>query len=217
MKASLLLRRMDKRHNVIEERILPMRSWTRKFFEQWYTMAGHNSNTVAGTTDILSVARTLGATAHYYCNLLIASPPGSIFSPILTSQRASMSLLDDDSVPPGELVGIVVGSDNTAVTPADNKLGTQIAHGDAAGELIYGGCLVFPPVFAGANGSMEIQRYFENRSGGNVTVEEAGIYSPGFIVAGSAYIFCIAHDVTGGVVVADTEILEVTYTVQITV
>lgn len=217
MKAFLTLRRLDKKRNLIEERILPMRSWTLKFMQLWYPLAGHNSNTVAGVTDINGNARVLGANAHYYCNLLIASPPGDVWAPILTSQKASMTCIDTTGVPLGQQLGIVVGSDNTAVTPADSKLVTAIAHGDAAGELIYGGCEVFPPEVAGASASMEIQRLFENRSGGNVTVEEVGIYSTGWLVAGSAYIFCIARDVTGGVVVADTELLEVTYTVQITV
>jgi hypothetical protein len=136
-----------------------------------------------------------------------AKVPGIVYNKLATSTLC------------GQDVGIVVGSDNTAAAPNDDALGTQISHGVAAGELQYGGMEVLVPTFANPNGEMIIRRFFTNDSGGGVTIEESGIYALGAAgIGATTWAFCIARDVVApAVVVADTEILVVTYTVQITV
>jgi hypothetical protein len=223
--STLELKRLNLNSQVLEKRVQPMRSWTRHFFDLWYELLACGVNTLAAITDITGAGYNMGvvtANGGPLANLIIASPPGG--AKFLTlGQNESYPIFAGDYQFAGDLVGIQAGTNNAAVTPTDNALGTRIAHGSAATQLEYGGTEVLQPVFADPNGSMIIRRYFTNNSGGGITVEEVGIYAVGFNVrAGfnqksTNRIWCIAHDVTGGVAVADTEILEVTYTVGITV
>ena len=99
--------------------------------------------------------------------------------------------------------------------------------GSAAAELEYGGCDIFGLTIADPDGEFSIRRLFTNNSGEAITVKESGIHAavtkyvgggdhPYF--QGQAYAICVARDVLGApVVVADTEVLQVTYTPQITV
>ncbi len=109
--------------------------------------------------------------------------------------------------------GILVGSDNTAVTFDDFAMGVLINHGAAGGELGYsitenvvgawdGGTLVYSVTHA---------RTFANTSGGNVTVRESGLV--GRIAPGDGLDRSIMtlHDVFADVVVANGEDLRVVY------
>ncbi|MBA7589945.1 hypothetical protein ES708_32044 [subsurface metagenome] len=93
----------------------------------------------------------------------------------------------------------------------------QVEAGDL--PLEYGGCELIGIAFSDPNGEFTIRRYFTNNSGGLITVEEVGIHAVG--TKGSypygAWPFLIARDLTGGIAVADTEILRATYVPQITV
>lgn len=86
-------------------------------------------------------------------------------------------------------------------------------------QIEYGGCELLSIAFADPNGQFTIRRYFTNNSGGSITVNEVGIYSVGTDSwnTHSSWAFLIARDPTGGIAVADTEILRVTYVPQITV
>ena len=73
--------------------------------------------------------------------------------------------------------GSVVGSGTTAVTLADFALDTQIAHGVGAGQLQYGATsFVYPPAQLANEFFFKLSRAFTNGSGGNVSVNEFGIY-----------------------------------------
>ena len=96
--------------------------------------------------------------------------------------------------------------------------------GRSVGELYYGACNVENLIIANPNASFDIKRFFTNRSGGNITVQESGLMASakrGAAAASkwntAAAPFLIARDTFAGVVVADTEILLVTYTPSITV
>ncbi len=93
--------------------------------------------------------------------------------------------------------------------------------GRSSGELQYAGCELVDLTFSDPNGEFTIRRYFKNNSGESRTVNEVGIYASGAhipVFAGYIYSFCIAHDIaTPAVVVANTELLRVTYVPQITV
>jgi hypothetical protein len=107
--------------------------------------------------------------------------------------------------------GIVLGTDNTAVTASDYQLGTQIAHGSGAGQLEYGGMGGVPPYEKGSNWEMQMYRPFVNASGGGITVEEIGIYTRHY--EGD---FMICHDLKN-FTINDGESAAVEYLLQTTV
>ena len=113
--------------------------------------------------------------------------------------------------------GIVVGSDNTAEANTQYTLITKIADGTAAGQLDYGAHVWTDTQVVGANVDLQIQRPFINNSGGNVTVEECGIYIAAADTSATQRIFCIIRDITGTVTVADGQTLTVDYTLRTTV
>lgn len=225
--AKLILERFDRDHHLLERREQPSRSFLLQFIELLYV--AHASIVVAtpyAMTDITGAARDIdsacvsnaqarGSKGH----LRIGSSGGQ--SGIWGSAGAALNVAGQDisdQTIVGELIGIVVGTGVVAVTPADYVLGTRIAHGRAAGELEYGGTELVGLVFADPNGEFTIRRYFTNLSGGGITVEEVGIYMIGCNSNSvDNWPFCGARDLTGGVAVADTELLRATYVVQITV
>jgi len=85
--------------------------------------------------------------------------------------RAEAAVTDDT-------LGIVVGTDNTATTLTDDALGTLIDHGVAAGDLLYGSCETGAPIEESGPAAVYavLGRLFVNRSGGNITCEEVGLY-----------------------------------------
>ncbi|MDD5510609.1 MAG: hypothetical protein PHI12_07365 [Dehalococcoidales bacterium] len=210
--------RFDNRHRPVDSREQHSRSWLRHFFDIWYPILGYNVNSLAGITDYAGVARNLGQPIDSPANLIVIASPGGGGNLVPAGEDAGRRRYDYNQYSTGQIIGIVVGSNNTAVTPTDNALNTRILHGEGAGTLLYGGCELYGLTFANPNGSFKIRRYFTNKSGGNVTIREVGIYSPAFISTQEVRSFCICRDVVSpDVVVADTEILEVEYTVAITV
>lgn len=196
----------------------PSRSWTINLWKLFYPYLYFDVGSVSAT-DITNTSRTLTASDHEGYNLrLLSGGGGGVFNPHLYGSSDY-----PDTMVLNENVGIVIGTSASAVTPTDYAMGTKILHGTASGKMEYGGMECLTPVISNPDGSMKLRRYFTNNSGGTITVNEVGIYSMGFYsyYSGSyyyyQYAFCIARDLTGGVAVDDTEILEVTYTVQITV
>jgi hypothetical protein len=225
IRTTLDLHRLDKDFHLLEHRRRQSRSWLQHFFDLWYILVDWDTHTLGGVTDVNGAGVNLGdsGAAMTGPNLLMAAQGGGCgsFFPDPTSNESICHKIPDDQCIGfvGDEWGIVVGSNNMAVTPQDDALGTVIAHGTGAGELLYAGMEILPPTFANPNGAMVLRRYFTNVSGGGVTCEEVGMYSPGFddIAGGGIHIFCICRDLTGGVAIADTQLLVVTYTVQITV
>jgi len=76
----------------------------------------------------------------------------------------------------------------------------------------YAGCEVLDDEsYINPNGSFTIRRYFTNKSGGSITVNEVAINAAQRVLA-------IARDIVSpGVAVADNQVLKVEYAVQITV
>lgn len=94
--------------------------------------------------------------------------------------------------------------------------------GRSIGEMEYGGCEVVHRVTADPNDAFDIRRFFYNRSGGAITVNEVGIaaqFKSYSSVAGARKTLpmLIARDVVAGVAVANNEILLATYTPSIAV
>jgi len=94
-------------------------------------------------------------------------------------------------------------------------------YGTTPREIEYGSCEVSGLSVVNPNASFIIRRLFTNNSGGDVTVRECGIYA-GSSWSPSGYSgsfpLCICRDVVSpDIVVANGEVLAVTYTPQITV
>jgi len=90
--------------------------------------------------------------------------------------------------------GIFVGTASTDPTLADYIMSTKVAHGAGAGALMYGSTTVTPiPVTTGGTdyNKIHITRFFDNTSGGDITIRETGIAGLG-TTAGDY--FLIARD-----------------------
>ena len=113
--------------------------------------------------------------------------------------------------------GIVVGSGTTAESFEDYVLQTPITEGTGAGQL---------NAVASENHSMsyaalvlkdEQVRYFNNNSGGDVSINEVAIYDGIYAAGGGRYNACMTRDKLGATVtVPDTGQVKVTYTIQLT-
>ena len=91
-------------------------------------------------------------------------------------------------------------------------------YGQSLGDFEYDGCVLGNLIFSDPNGTFKIRRRFHNLSGGSITVNELGIGAASGYYPNRWNAKLIARDVLGtGVAVANNEILEVTYTPQITV
>lgn len=211
IKTNLSLRRFDKEMKILEQREQLSKSWLKHFIDLLYIL---NSKTGLTVNDISSTPRALvWSSSSALGHLRVGSAPGGI----LVAITRSASDWNYSTPQVGENIGIVVGTGAGAVTPAQDALGTKIDHGIGAGQLLHGGCEIFGLSFVNPNGQFSIVRLFRNLSGGSITVNEVGIYAVGDIAVSSCYVFCIARDLTGGIAVAHTELLEVTYVPQITV
>lgn len=84
--------------------------------------------------------------------------------------------------------GIVVGTGTNAVDIDDYKLQTIVAHGVGAGQLQYAIMeLATGYTVSGSDAYFEIRRAVNNNSGGDITINEIGLYSLGY----DGYVVCI--------------------------
>jgi hypothetical protein len=108
--------------------------------------------------------------------------------------------------------GIVVGTDNTAVTADDYALNT-IVPDSGANSLVHMQCLCHDVVTDATTSTMAIDRVFLNHSGGTLTIKELGIYGKT-----NYYSWCLARDIIAdpGVDVDDGEYIHVRYEISVT-
>jgi len=219
IKTKIILTRFSHDGRLLERREQESRSWLRHFFDSLYPLA--SATDLPLINDIGGAARTIsqkpadnGGVYGPSPNLVVGSPPGNIQQLIVNASVATPQYCG--TTQKGDDIGIVVGTGVVAAAPSDDALGTKILHGEGAGTLLYGGTELYGLTFVNPNGQFTIRRYFTNVLGGNIDVTEVGIYSPA-AVGTSCYLFCIARDVFAPVTVANTELLRVTYVVQITV
>ncbi len=113
---------------------------------------------------------------------------------------------------------ILVGTGTNAESFEDVALQTKVVSGNGAGELAYGeGNAVSESYVSGTKSkSAAYVRYFNNNSGGTITITEIAL--AGFFLANNnAYNVLVARDKLGsGVAVADTGQLKVTYQIALT-
>jgi hypothetical protein len=112
-------------------------------------------------------------------------------------------------------LGIVLGTNNTAVTADDYKLNTIVAQGSGAGQLLYQAGGSTGVVTAAPLSSFIIDRVMLNHSAGTITIKELGIYS---IEGGASATICLCRDIIAdpGVDIDDGEYMYVRYTISVT-
>jgi len=224
--ARLILEKFSTDMRLREKIEKPSRSFTQGFLELLYCAhAQVQSGAPLPMTDIDGNPRNIDGQRSASCeyqksNLRIGAPAGDGCILGIPGTELDSPTNYNDNMVEGSKVGIQVGTGAGAVAPGDTALGTRILHGRAAGELEYGGCELVGLTIANPNGEFTIRRYFTNNSGGGITVEEVGIHALGTMYnvgLNYTWAFLIARDLTGGVAVANTELLRATYVVQITV
>lgn len=134
--------------------------------------------------------------------------------PIAESYRNfhSNALVTDDSF------SIVCGTGNTAPTITDYKIETKIAEGAGAGQLQHSLTAFGLPTSNATQSHFTITRDFSNASGGNIVINEIGLYVKGDQPASIdtfsrvAFIFMVIRDViAGGITIGNGETLTINY------
>jgi len=109
--------------------------------------------------------------------------------------------------------GIVVGTGTSGFTFEDFQLGTPILSGSAAGQLAYSS---HEPIVVGYNEtssrfSADYIRFFNNNSGGTITVSEIGLVSAIIVPTGARVMVC-RDALSTTLPIPDSGQLKVTYT-----
>jgi hypothetical protein len=108
--------------------------------------------------------------------VFIACGPGSNSAMNMGSQAYFANVLAQTQ---GQNLGIVVGTDNTAVAMTDYALHSKIQHGSGSGQLYHYGTIADPLFVDYQNNTVSFNfiRLLENLSPGTVTIKEMGLYT----------------------------------------
>ena len=129
-----------------------------------------------------------------------------------TARTVTAGGLDFRGVLNDSTQGIVVGTGTNAVAIGDTKLQTQVANGSGAGQMNHQLEEFLAPATSGTTRLYKITRIILNDSGGDITINECGIYS-----LTSGFKFCCVRDlVSPGVTVANLGTITVRYTIGVT-
>lgn len=115
-------------------------------------------------------------------------------------------------------VGIIVGTGVAAESFEDYMLAVKIANGVGAGQLSYIVSDTHVITYTAATKVLkdELVRYFNNNSGGDITVNEVGIICNGYVGQQGRQWLQVRDKLATGVTIPDTGQLKVTYTIQLT-
>jgi len=114
-----------------------------------------------------------------------------------------------------DTAGIVVGTGTDAESFEDYTLQTKIENGTAPTELVYVESEATAMGYADTTLTATLIRYFNNNSGGEITVNELGILLIGYVQNASNIWLQVRDKLAVGVAVPDTGQLKVTYTIQL--
>jgi hypothetical protein len=96
--------------------------------------------------------------------------------------------------------------------------------GSANPEIEYGSCEIFGYAVANPSASFNVRRLFTNSGGASLSIAEAGMYMAGSKYtqtanySGHVWPYCVARDaISPAIAVSPGQVLQVTYTPQITV
>lgn len=110
--------------------------------------------------------------------------------------------------------GIQVGSGTNAESFEDYVLQTPIAEGTGAGEINHIASELHSISYSDTTLTDELVRYFNNNSGGNISVNEVALTMNGYLAANIKWVQ--SRDKLGATVtVPDTGQLKVTYTIEL--
>jgi hypothetical protein len=117
-------------------------------------------------------------------------------------------------------LGMVIGTDPAAVQPDQYALISQIRSGETAGKVMYCGTHLYGLTINATTdeASFKVVGIFHNIGGGNVSINEVGIYANGASPGDphpNEQKYGISRDVVSTIVLADAEFLRVEYTIGI--
>ena len=128
--------------------------------------------------------------------------------------HASNSMFASDAASGDVTFGIIVGTGTNAVTIADYKLQTPVAHGSGAGQLQYSAMTFGAPASDATTSQFTLTRNFANASGGTITVTEVGLYVKGYKYSNTYYFMTLRDVIGGGIAVPNGQTLTVNYRIQ---
>lgn len=143
-----------------------------RMVRHWYTTGGYHSDVSGqGGNAILTPFKNLSGAVVQSGGYYPASNPTVLYIG---------SFLGDALL--GDLTkGIIVGTGVAAVTADDYCMGAVIAHGSAAGQLVYDASAFLPLDVVGSTMTVITSRMVTNASGGVITFTEIGLYLKGMI------------------------------------
>lgn len=152
------------------------------------------SGYVSNFSDILNIhwQATAGGTLTYVATSGL----------VKTTTSASLAFFDAFVAEGINVSGVQVGTSSAALDLTHYSLQGKIVHGETAGKLFYGQTEAEAYWADGNDMYTAIKRTFSNHSGGNITVEEAGIYIRGRSTL-DADRAMLARTLTGGVTLND--------------
>lgn len=190
----------DKNGKVTEHRVLKSESFVRQFLEILYVQMTYQP---AARTSVRDTSNVLRDVKSYVCagagskavNFDVYAAAGSV------------------------LLGILVGTGNTAPTINDYHMETLIADGVGAGQLQYSAITYGAPVSDATTSQLTITRNFANGSGGAITVNEIGLVCRASYGAGTGieYFLLVRDVIGGGINVPNGQTLTVNYRPQATI
>lgn len=122
-----------------------------------------------------------------YANLndCIYSDTASIFNTKTAAEMNDYARIDPAS---DDTYGITAGTGTGDFVGTDTVLGTPIADGTGAGQLVYGDMTdagrLSEPTVSGSDNVMRLERDFTNSSGGAITIKEVGLSAKGLDALG---------------------------------
>ena len=179
-------------------------SWTRNaynlMFSQLASKDADDATTFGG--GYLNIKDTAGTVRS-------ANAPISITGPSSVSQLDPLDIVDHGYLADAAIdtFGILVGTGTNAESFEDYALQTKVATGNAATELAYGTHEAHAETYTSGTKTFEedLVRYFNNNSGGSITINEIGLATNGYAPGLQDQKFLVARDKLGtGVAVADT-------------
>lgn len=208
--AFLELEVRDKDGKVIQRHKQRSHSWVRNAYNLMFSnLAGKNGNDAtfgAGKLNIKAVDGTIKYGAYpifigrEYSTTIEGTAAGGGY-------RAAAAAVNR---------GIVVGSGTNAESFEDYALQTQIVEGTGAGQLSHILSEEHAVSYADTTLKNTLIRYFNNNSGGDISVNEVALYTLGGAGGGTSY-WCTSRDhLASTVTVPNTGQLKVTYTIQLT-
>ena len=163
------------------------------------------------TRSLYDITNTSITTSYSAVNFLVSSSGG----PGITTRYNSLNTLKNENL------GIQVGSGSNAVSMGDYALQSKIPHGLSIGQLLYHGTFLDDYTEADPTATFTINGIFENQSGGDVTINEIGVYAGAagqsiYVTDVPAYAACIIHNKLATPITLPTnEILKVVYTIEV--